>query len=190
MIDDDFARPRVTGVWGPLDGQRRGLLIAGVAFQIVFLLGMVATFARPHNDPGSRVVLLRVVPVDPRDLLRGQYVILSYDASRPPGAAGEVGGTVYVTLAVEPDGRHYRAVDVVDERPGDGRLFLPGTRDGSGRVRYGIESYYVQEGRGKAFEEAARAGSLSAEVVVAPDGTPALRNLVVDAEAAGPVTKR
>ena len=31
----------------------------------------------------GETILLRVVPVDPRDLFRGDYVILSYEISRP-----------------------------------------------------------------------------------------------------------
>lgn len=158
------------------------LLIAGVAFQLLVLLAMVAIFARPHVDPGSRVVWLKVVPVDPRDLLRGDYVILSYDVSR--AASGRwgpepAGTTVYVALAPDPDGRHYHGDGVSEAPPNDGRPFLRGTLSGRGLIEFGIESYYVQEGEGLAFEAAARERRLSAEVVIAPDGVAALKRLEV-----------
>ena len=169
---------------GPLDWfdrNRRGALLAGLAFQVAVLLGMIVVSARPRLDPGSRTVLLRVVPVDPRDLLRGDYVILSYDVSRPPNVQGlDAGMTVYVGLAPEEDGRHFIASGTVTPGPPPPGLFLKGTVASYGRVTYGIESYYVQEGRGHDYDEAARARKLSAEVAIAPDGRPGLLGLVIE----------
>src|SRR5262245_39653295 len=57
----------------------------------------------------GRVVTLKVAPVDPRDIFRGDYVILSYEISRlePPKLQGDktfdYGETVYVTLVREAD---------------------------------------------------------------------------------------
>jgi hypothetical protein len=62
-------------------------------------------------------VTLQTRPVDPRDLLRGDYVALGYDISnlaagvvKDPAAAC-AGATVFVTLAPNPDG-FYQAVFV------------------------------------------------------------------------------
>ncbi|MGE3818750.1 MAG: GDYXXLXY domain-containing protein [Isosphaeraceae bacterium] len=195
MRNDDFVHDPPVGaeksaeesrsdaLWTWVEGHHRRVLVAGIAFQILFLLGMVAIFARPHVDPLSRVVLLRVVPVDPRDFLRGDYVILSYEVSRVAGDSSQAGRPVYVALAPDDDGRHYHADGVSDVPFDDGRLFLRGTRESWGRVRFGIESYYVQEGEGLGYEAAVRDRRLSAEVAVAPDGTAALRGLVVEGQA-------
>jgi uncharacterized membrane-anchored protein len=76
---------------GWLKARERGVLIAAAAFQVLFLVGMIAERAAPLRS--GRTVLLRVVPVDPRDLLRGDYVTLSYEISRVPPGTTIPGGT-------------------------------------------------------------------------------------------------
>ncbi len=89
------------------------------------------------------------------------------------------GTTVRAVLVPEADGRHYRGGAVLADRPGSGR-FIRGTSVAGNRIRYGIESYFVQEGRGKEYEAAVLRHRLSAEVALAADGTPAPRGLVVE----------
>jgi len=158
------------------DGRNRVLIAAAVALQFAVMMSMVVRNALPTF--GSPTVLLRVVPVDPRDLMRGDYVILGYEISSMPTNTGP-GATVYTVLQPEPDGRHYRGVSVVTEPPTSGR-FIRGTCVTPYRIRYGIESYFVQEGKGKVYEDAVRRRKLSAVVALAADGTPALRSLLVE----------
>jgi uncharacterized membrane-anchored protein len=166
-------------------GHRRAVLVATAVFQAGVLLAMVAKFSMPLMASGGRTVLLHVVPVDPRDLLRGHYVTLSYDASRmwPMGITRHdgIGKTVYVTIAPDKDGRHYHAVGaaLTPPDPDSNPLFLRGTATEAG-IRFGLESFYVQEGKGQAYEDAARRGELWAEVTVAPGGSSALRRLVIE----------
>lgn len=163
-------------------------VLAGAAgFQLLVLLAMVVMNTVPWA--GSDTVLLRVVPVDPRDLMRGEYVILGYEFSRiPPGEgfrdspvtpSSWVGQPVYVALTPEADGRHYRGGGFYTSQPPSGR-FIRGVHAGGGRINFGIESYYVQEGRGREYEDAVRSRRLSAEVALARDGRAALRGLVIE----------
>jgi hypothetical protein len=171
----------------------RPILIGAVLFQVLVLLGMMAP--RSTTLLTGETILLRVVPVDPRDLLRGDYVILSYEISRvPPGGVvglfGPSGGrphltnpdegrgrTVYVTLTPEPDGRHYRGGTVSIDPPAPGTKYIRGTLLNRALIQFGIESYFVQEGKGKEYEEAVRNHRLSAEVALTPDGSAAIRGL-------------
>lgn len=182
-----------------LKSRERTFLFLGVAIQLCVLSGMIMLRAMPHLT--GQTVLLRIVPVDPRDLFRGDYVTLSYEFSQLPahGVAGLPprdpthygsrddwqGRTVYVSLVPEEDGEHYRAEAFSTDRPTDG-LFLRGTISGYNRLQFGIESYYVEEGTGGKYEQAARTRQLSAEVAVAPDGQASLCKLHIDAEAAPP----
>src|SRR6516164_5539853 len=65
-----------------LRSHERWVFLATVAFQLLVLSGMIAGNAIPYR--GADVVLLKVMPVDPRDLFRGDYVILGYDITRIP----------------------------------------------------------------------------------------------------------
>jgi len=134
-----------------------------------------------------------VQPLDPRDMFRGDYVILGYEFSRvppagiaglsPPGSRGDAvenqGRTVYVSLIPAHDGIHYRAGEYHLTPPASD-LYLRGTLQGGNRIEFGIESYYVQEGTGHKYEEAIRSHRLWAEVAVAPNGQAALKGLRIE----------
>ncbi|MFO0808530.1 MAG: GDYXXLXY domain-containing protein [Gemmataceae bacterium] len=191
----DAATPTIEP-WGRFDafrawlqGCERAVLIAAVGFQVLVLVAMIGLRATPLLTGDT--LLVRVVPVDPRDLFRGDYVILSYDFSRLPptidGLPGTfsrnerdwMGRTVYVTLVPEPDGKHWRAETVSTRQPAGGR-FLRGRIVGPGRLEFGIESYFVQEGQGRRYEQAVRDRSLTAEIAVTADGQAALRGLRIE----------
>jgi uncharacterized membrane-anchored protein len=168
----------------------RTLLLVAVGFQLSVLLGMIAFRAAPHLL--GETVLLRVVPVDPRDMFRGDYVTLSYEFTRLSSLPGygrhgyerrdeRSGETIYVSLAPEPDGKHWRATGCSFSRPSQGR-FIRGTVAGWDRGQFGIESYFVQEGKGTKYEQAVRQHHLSAVVSLSPDGSAALKGLQVDGQ--------
>ncbi|WEX78864.1 GDYXXLXY domain-containing protein [Sinorhizobium numidicum] len=117
-------------------------------------------------------VLLKIAPVDPRDLLRGDYIILSYEISRIP-ADLVVGGfpqegtdaVLFVRLREQADGFWAPAeasfnpltptADSVVIRSLPFSYYpLPGMPMEALRPDYGIERYYVPEGEGRALEAA------------------------------------
>jgi uncharacterized membrane-anchored protein len=176
----------VEGVFRWLKRHEKAGILFAVVFQALILGGTVASRALPYLT--GETIRLRVQPVDPRDFFRGDYVILGYEFSRIPlgtipGLGSDhgqwKGRTVYLTLVPEADGIHWRQDAFRLDRPDSGK-FLRGTIVGYDRVEYGIESYYVQEGRGKQYEQAVRQRRLAAEVVVSPDGRAALRRLIVE----------
>jgi uncharacterized membrane-anchored protein len=158
-------------------GFDRLALAAAVVFQLSILVAMILGRTVPYL--GAQTVLLRVEPVDPRDMFRGDYVTLDYAISRVPNGKYEPGRTVYVTLVPEADGRHYRAGEFLAEPPASGTFFW-GTAGAHGRATYGIESFYVQEGTGHDYENAVRNRRLWAEIAVNSRGTPALKRLVIE----------
>jgi uncharacterized membrane-anchored protein len=147
-------------------------------------------------------VTLQTRPVDPRDFLRGDYVVLGYDISSVPAGALEgqrsagKGAAVYVKLAPNHDG-FYQAVSV-DAAPmaianpevlirghvatgadcgADRRAFC-----GTLQVRYGIERYFVPEGEGGKLESARNQRKLTVVAAVAPTGRAAIKRLQIDGE--------
>jgi uncharacterized membrane-anchored protein len=144
-------------------------------------------------------IRLAVVPVDPRDLLRGDYVVLSYDISRL--TTDEVEGDddfgyyepVYVSLDETADG--WVASSIHRARPGAG-VFLRGTVENSLsrdkckvsspceelQIVYDIERFFVPEGKGRELETLRNDQRMSVDVAVADDGRVALKRLLVDGE--------
>jgi uncharacterized membrane-anchored protein len=169
--------------------ERRVLVITAVA-QLLILLAMIGLRSLPLLT--GQTVLVRVVPVDPRDLFRGDYVILSYDFSRV--SPQEIEGlpetwrgkrsqwedrTIYVPLVQDADRVHWKAEKVTAVKPASGP-FLKGQMGRYGSLRFGIESYFVQEGTGRRYEQAIRDRKLSAELAVTSSGQAALRALRID----------
>jgi uncharacterized membrane-anchored protein len=176
-------------VLGWLKARERKILLLTAAAQLAILVAMIALRAIPLLT--GKTVLVRVQPVDPRDLFRGDYVILSYDFSRvsPEGIEGLSetdryrrkweGRTVYVPLVADSDGVHWRAEKATVVKPASGP-FLRGQMQRYGSLQFGIESYYVQEGTGHRYEQAIRDRHLSAELAVTPSGLAALRGLRIE----------
>jgi len=178
---------------GWLKARERKILKITVAAQLVILVGMIGLRAAPLVT--GQTVLVRVEPVDPRDLFRGDYVILSYPFSRMPEGRLEgmteaeqsrgtynkklQGRTIYLTLVPDSNGVHHRAEKFTLVKPEDG-LFLKGQMERYGRVKFGIESYYVQEGTGLKYEQAIRSRNLTAELAVASNGQAVLKRLHID----------
>jgi uncharacterized membrane-anchored protein len=173
-----------------LKGRERKVLLVTVIAQIVILLGMIAVRAIPLLT--GRTVLVRVQPVDPRDLFRGDYVILSYAFSRVPQQGIEglsekergswtkmEGRTVYVPLVPDSVPGHWRGDKATVVKPASGP-FLKGQIPRYGPIQFGIESYYVQEGAGHQYEQAIRNRKLSAELAVTSSGQAALRGLRIE----------
>ena len=71
-------------------------------------------------------------------------------------------------------------MDKIGLKPPTAGKYLRGTIAGYDRIECGIESYYVQEGQGREFEDAARSHKLSAEVSLASDGRAVLRGLHIE----------
>ena len=179
------------GLFGWLKARERKILLIAAAAQVVILLAMTVLRAIPLMT--GQTVLVRVQPVDPRDLFRGDYVILSYDFSRvrPDSVEGLSeaergrswkkleGRTVYVPLVPDSVPGHMRAGKVTVEKPAAG-LFLKGHMKRYGALEFGIEAYYVQEGAGRRYEQAIRNRQLSAELAVTSSGQAALKGLRIE----------
>jgi uncharacterized membrane-anchored protein len=147
---------------------------------------------------------LELIPVDPRDLFRGDYVVLDYRIGTiniPPNVptAFTRGQQVFVTLRADANNMS-RAVAISAGRPavtGDdivisGVVTSPSTcmlNDAGARdcklgsravgVRYGLESYFVPEGEGRKIEQTAT-GRLEVVAAVAPSGQAAIKRLLID----------
>jgi len=167
------------------------LLIGSVVLQFIVLFGMI--FFYQGIFIGGTEVILRTEPVDPRDLLRGQYVALRYDISTlEPGLFQESefntgersllpGETLYVSL--EPrGGTIWMPTRATRVKPSDG-VAIRGTVEGPGGpggtilVHYGIESYFVDPERAKELEAQARRGTLLMRVVVDSDGKAVIKGV-------------
>ncbi len=129
---------------------------------------------------------LKTVPVDPRDPLRGDYVILRYGISSIRRGSTDALGCSRpgqpVFVALERAGEEWAAADVACEPPAAGRFLRGRVRSSAANrldVAYGIESFFVPEGEGKKYESARNRGRLWAVASVSPHGVAHLKRLEI-----------
>lgn len=149
----------------------------------------------------SETVLLKTIPVDPRDLLRGDYVILRYVIADPDNIPASIeiptdrATTLYVWL--EKDSQGVASVKkVTKEEPPKGTLYVTGTIESSFKgvsswwdnrrdIKFGIEKYFVPEGKGRPIENAMRSrneNEVLVEVSLSPKGNALIKNLRINGE--------
>ncbi|WP_332690153.1 GDYXXLXY domain-containing protein [Bosea sp. (in: a-proteobacteria)] len=150
-------------------------------------------------------VKLATAPVDPRDLFRGDYVILNYKISTldPAALDGEKAlhrnQTVYVRLAPAADGfAEARGIYLARPTTAAGESVIEGRVTSTGsclagadgepdcdlgtraiRVAYGLESYFVPQGTGGAIERTERK-RIEIIAAIAPSGQAAIKRLLID----------
>ena len=134
----------------------------------------------------GREVLLRTVPVDPRDLLRGDYVILNYEISQYPMDSNyNYNDDVYVLLGI--DNKNIASIRSVVKSKPEKSLYLKGKIvncptsfslfRGGKCIGYGIESYFVKEGTGRELEKNLRNGTL-VKVAIDKNGSAKVKGFV------------
>jgi uncharacterized membrane-anchored protein len=122
----------------------------------------------------GNVIFLETEKMDPRDLFRGDFVILGYKAAQnilPPELAQDAhkqGRPVYVTVTTDRPAR-FVAVDMNRPEPTPGRACIVGRSRGvmrNGSVDFPqIAQYFVPEGQGREIESQ-RGENLLARVAV------------------------
>ena len=174
---------------------------------IVLLCGLILALVESRASilRSGTEIRLATAPLDPRDLFRGDYVILSYRIStlEPAKLDGdrsfERNQTVFVRVAPGADGLA-EAKGVYLSRPPapaggvvlEGKVVSTaacavnpnGDQDCNAgrsaiRVEYGLESYFVPEGTGRAIETTERK-RLEIVAAVSSSGQAAIKRLLID----------
>ena len=169
-----------------------------VALAQIGLLGwIIAGRAAVLRD--GREIVLNIEPVDPHDLLRGDYVSLFYEISRipvsqitnlPQEAYTSTERSLYVRVRKGSD-NYWHPVSATFDAPlntapgpeeadvkgivGQGWDISPGT---SVNPDYGIDRFYVPEGEGIAIQDDMRVKPFGVRVALAEDGTPQIKALL------------
>ena len=147
--------------------------LAVVCAQLLFPLGVIA-----YNEAklaSGEDVRLHVQPVDPVDFFRGEYVALTYDISRIDVGGLDPGTTVYVPLHEE-DGFWTGSSAALDKPSG---TFIRGHTSELGGIEFGIETYFVEEGQSRKYEQAVGRGNLYVDVAIDDDGGAKIKRLVI-----------
>lgn len=180
---------------------KKSKLFIAIGIQLL-ILGSILVYKLIPYATGTEV-LLKIQPYDPRSPLRGDYVTFRYDISQITNYHSIViynGNDVYIPL------RKNDKYWIVDDKypisttpPQQGSLFIKGTVVSGGlekmnsigdpypyqrvknstlSINYGIEDYFIPEGKGQNFTFANH--EVGAKVAVDKNGNAALKKLYVD----------
>jgi len=141
--------------------RRNGKIILLLSLLVAFSqIGVLAAMIKQHATIllHGREVMLEIIPVDPRDFLRGDYVTLRYrDLPRKASFCSETEPKNYVRLREGVDGLWHFVADAAQPF-GDltqNEVQIMGRRAGfvSCLYTFGVERFYVPEGKGREIEE-------------------------------------
>ncbi len=143
----------------------------------------------------GKIVLLKTIPIDPVDIFRGEYVALSYNISFVNtliyginSESLEYNQRVFVILDIDSSG-NASITDISLQRPDTtlyiagrfiGRRYIEETDNTQATISYGIENWFVAEGRGRALER--YQGDVVAEVAIGTRGSAIIRALLLNGE--------
>lgn len=176
---------------------KRIFIVGAVVLQLAVLAAMA--WEREWVVRHGKTVFLRTAPIDPDDPMRGEYVHLNYEAGIVPrslcrdGVLAWLGEKdyrkrsrtdhrVYAQLEIDDYGVA-RVVALSDQRPLQG-LFVRGrtttVHDNAIEVRYGVEAFFMEQGKAKALEteqfNAKQGVPLNMEIAVGSNGLAVLKN--------------
>lgn len=191
-------------------GLARVPALARAAIAALILCGLILAMVvdRAMILRNGATVRLATEPVDPRDLFRGDYVILRYEISRlnltrlglPEAEQMQSGDMILVGLREGPNGKAQAARVVRPGAPRDAGLTWLQARvehvancsvrlddpaaacaptDRMVRVTYGLESYFVPQGEGRAIETTS-ASRVDIMASVSASGRAAIKALLID----------
>jgi len=172
---------------------RVGMTIGILTTILWVMIGM-----KQYTLSTGRIIHLEIRPVDPRDLFRGDYVRLNFGISRL--SPYQVIGTSELKrhdrffLLLEKHEPYWKPVSAHQERPvpGPDQVVIRGTvsyipyyqRSGIENfylnAKYGIESYFIPEGEGRALEQPQRHDRLSVRVAVDNRGHAAVSEILIN----------
>jgi len=175
----------------------KALLFPMILFQLGILAFMVFNAMRPLTTGTS--ITFKTRPVDPRDLMRGNYVRLNYNFNRLLRSTIEHdflknerlknGDIIYLLL--EPDSIYHKVYKITKYKPKEKdfpfmRAYLTSSASSTDTYFYlkaGIESYYTDKEtalalEGNRFRRTEEGQSVtSVEVMLAPDGVARIKEI-------------
>ena len=133
--------------------KRAAVIFGGLALVLVTMAALVVQ--KEAVLDGGRTVLLQLAPVDPRSLIQGDYMVLSYAISqtwREGREAPQEDGNVVLRLDEHGVGTFVR-YETPGSPPGPEEVRVR-FRIRNSTMRLGAESFFFQEGHAERYEQA------------------------------------
>ncbi len=154
----------------------------------IIILGSFISYKQYTLSSGTEIIL-KTVPVDPKDLFRGDYITLSYEISTIDLTLYQDISTLIPNTSIyvifDKDEYGYSKVKNLSiSRPESGIFIKGDVKSKTGnfiRVIYGIESYFIPEGKGRDIENK-RGQGIDAKIMVDKFGNAVLKKILLDSK--------
>jgi len=169
------------------------LIFAAVLLQVILLFSI--QIRKEMSLRSGKRIVVKIIPVDPRSIFRGDYINLNYEFSRldlnkvkHDKAYFSRGQKVFVKLSKTDE--EWKAIQVSGKSimdVGANEMTLAGSVSGWPskdvvNIVYGIESYFVPEGKGKYIEGKISDKRIKAELSIDNKGYASVCKIFIDAE--------
>jgi len=145
-----------------------------ITLSVILIWFLIITFAVIKNEytlANGREVLLKTIPIDPRDLFMGDYVILNYEIKEMPYQYKyQFYQNKPIWVELETDRNNIGKIKNIHEQKPKRGVFLKGNVDNCRKrhyrdmvcsnIKYEIENYFVKEGTGRKLEKDLANGAL------------------------------
>ncbi len=164
-----------------MTGSATWVFFAIVALQVVGLVAFAAV--KQYAVASGTEVILQGAPVDPRSLMQGDYAILEYEIAEISDRNEwffEPGDDVIVVLTKRDE--VWEATEYLNSytaRELRNEVIIRGELQTNGRIDFGIGTYFVPEGTGRAVE---RARDVKIRVSLSDDGDATVTGVILDGE--------
>ncbi len=157
------------------------LLVATI--QVLFFIGWYfLEYSKLHN-PKSQVIMVKNIPIDPRDYLSGNYLTLKYEFSdlwrfKNESQIIKQASTNKIYAVLKKDGALYVPDYVSLKKPlvRDNQVVIKGSKTGYYGIEYGIEKYFINENtKAPKIDD-----KVEVILIVGEDLTPRIKNLIVN----------
>ena len=136
----------------------RLLTVFVIAIQFAFIFGTVVN--NEINLKSAQEIIVKLAPRDPRSLLQGDYIILTYDITHATQKAIKGKNMKKFRVVLTPENNIYKFKEVLTMTQNysikQGEVLMNGNVQKRYRVVFGIENYFVEEGTGRNVERSAK----------------------------------
>ena len=165
--------------------KRNILLLILAGLQAVFFLSWSVIEYSKLSNPKAQDILVKTIPIDPRDFISGNYFILRYkfnniwDFKKKPGNLyKKQGNTIYAIL--EKEDKYYVLNYISYTKPQkikQNQAVIKGAVVKYKRLEYGIEKYFINEGT---KEPNTREDKIEVLLTIGTDSSPRIKKLYVN----------
>ena len=165
--------------------KRNILLLMLVGLQAIFLLTWSLVEYSKLSDPEAEEILVKTIPIDPRDLISGNYFILRYEFSdsrsfkkKSLNLYKRQGDEIYAVL--EKKNQYYSPNYITYNKPQKikkNQVVIKGKVGKYRRLEYGIEKYFINE---NTAEPNPRKDKIEVLLAIGKDYSPRIKKLYVN----------